>query len=243
MTTENQQTPGADAQNQSQQGQTPNSEAPKEQQKPDQTNSAESSTQTDLGSSDKSGETSDTTDLGAEDEPSGEGKKAEAPAYAEFYGPPETGAYEDFALPDGTVADPDLRSKFEPFAKELGLSQKGAQKLVDFKAEMDKHAMENWRNHLGDLKTKAQADPEIGGAKYEAAVASGRSAVAKFGTPAFRQMLNQYGVGAHPEMIKFMAKIGQAMGETPTVGEGTAAGGTNKPLHEKLYTHPSSQPK
>lgn len=171
------------------------------------------------------------TDLGAEeasDDP------ASPPPYAEYHGAPE-GEYEDFVLPDGAVADEALAAEFRPFAKELGLSQKGAQRLVEFKTKLDQHQLRQWQDHLKELRTQAQAHPEIGGARYNEAVAIGRSVIAKFGTPGLRQMMNAYGVGAHPEMIAFMARIGRAVGETPALGNGDGAGGGQKPLHEILY--------
>lgn len=145
------------------------------------------------------------------------------------------GEYEDFQLPDGAVADEVLAAEFRPFAKELGLSQKGAQKLVDFKAKLDQRQLEIWHGHLQELKTQAQAHPEIGGAKYAEAVGLGRQVIAKFGTPGLRKVMNDYGVGAHPEMIAFMARIGRAVGETPALKNGDSAGNGQKPLHEILY--------
>lgn len=132
--------------------------------------------------------------------------------------------------------DEELRSDFLPLARELNLSQKGAQRLVDLQAKAVERQLQRWGTHLTELKTQAQADPEIGGAKYEPAVTSARAAIAKFGTPALRKVMNDYGVGAHPEMIRFMSKVGLAMGETPALASGGSAGVTDKtPLHEILY--------
>lgn len=171
-----------------------------------------------------------TTDLGEEDPK----PEDEAAPYAEYHTPPE-GDYEDFVLPDGAVADEAIKLEFLPIVKELGLSQKGAQKLVDFKSKLDTLQLKNWSNHLVELKATAQKDPEIGGAKYQPAVAQAKAAIAKFGTPGLRKMFNDYGVGNHPEMIRFMAKIGAATGETPALEPGGGAGVVNKPLHEILY--------
>jgi hypothetical protein len=132
--------------------------------------------------------------------------------------------------------DEDLASEFKPIAKELNLNQKGAQKLVDLKAKDVQNQLKRWGDHLVELKTTAQADPEIGGANYDKAVQTAKGAIAKFGTPGFRKMLNDYGVGAHPEMIRFMRKVGLAMGEAPALETGGNGGvTTQKPLHEILY--------
>ena len=176
------------------------------------------------------------TDLGADPEetnPDGT-PKAKEPVKNEYHGFPETGDFE-ITVPDGFQADPALKESFAPIAKELDLSPKGVQKLVDYKAGLDKAAVQRWGDHLVELKTQAKADPEIGGAKYDPAVAAGRGVIGKYGTPAFRKMLNDYGVGAHPEMIRFMSKVAKATGETPVLDGGAGSGVVNKPLHELLY--------
>lgn len=202
------------------------------------------SASTDLGSETPSGDTpavGATTDLGSEDEAAAAAQAAEPPPYAKYHAPPEDGVYADPVLPDGAVANPELKAKFLPVVAELGLSQEGMQKLVDFKSEIDQEQIKVWSDHLGELRTQAKADPEIGGNKYDASIAAGKAAISKFGTPGLRSVLNHYGVGAHPEMIRFMARVGAAMGETPALnGEGSAPQGSTRPLHEVLYTNPNS---
>jgi hypothetical protein len=184
---------------------------------------------------------SNVTDLGADDEASAELNPDDTPKAKEeakpspYFGLPENGEYGEFTLPDGAEADPALRDEFLPIVKELQLNQEGAQKLVDFKAKLDQHAIENWGNHVNDLRTQAQADPEIGGAKYQPSLIAGKAAIKQFGTPAFRQMLNHYGVGNHPEMIRFLAKVGAATSETTIPPGGGATTVADKPLHDLMY--------
>jgi len=169
-----------------------------------------------------------TTDLGAEDKPT------DTPAN-EMHGAPE-GDYSEFTVPDGSTRDPVLLGEFTPLAKELGLSQKGAQKLVDFKSKLDQRAIQAWGDHVKDLRTQAQADPEIGGTKYQASIAAGRDVIKKFAPAGFTQMLNSYGIGNHPLMIKFMTKIAAATGENPIPpNNGGSGGSVDKPLHEIFY--------
>ena len=212
----------------------------------------ENSASTDLA--DDSATTDSGTDLGSEDDPTPElnadGTPKEKPAEKEtpaFFGAPAEGTYAAFTLPDGAVADPILQESFTGLANELGLNQEGAQKLVDYKSQLDQHQVKLWGNHLKDLQVNAKADPVIGGANYPAAVTAGKAAISKFmsapasadGQPseaqAFRKMLNDYGVGAHPLMIRFMSRVGAAMGETPALGNGGNASVVDKPLHELMY--------
>lgn len=201
------------------------------------------STPTDLGAEETknegkpNGSASAATDLGTEPEgeatPKGD---AETPPWAEFHGAPAPEADYEITAPDGFEVDDELRSAFTPVARELNLSSKGAQKLVELKAKDIQLQTERWGNHLNELRSQAQADPEIGGAKYNDSVAAGRRVISKFGTPGLRKLMNDYGVGAHPEMIRFMRKIDSAMGEPSTMQSGDGPGVvTQKPLHEILY--------
>lgn len=195
-----------------------------------------------MGGSEQTQQTSETsegdTDLGSAEKKEGEGETETKPKPGEaFQGAPEGDAtYEAFTMPDGYTVDSELSDLVIPIGRELNLNQAGMQKLVDLKPKMDQIALERWKGHLTELKKEAQADPDIGGAKYAPAIAAGRAVIAKFGSPGLVKMLNHYGVGAHPEMIRFMSKIAAATGETPTpTSEGGGTGSVEKPLHELMY--------
>lgn len=205
-----------------------------------ETSTQNSTAGTDLGTETSVTSETSATDLGTEDNSSetteeGSAQPLAEDPFAELRGIPESGNYEAFSLPGGAEADPVLNEAFLPLAKELGLSQSGAQKIVDFKAKIDQHQLEQWGNHLTELKNSAKADAEIGGANYDKSIGLGRSVIAKFGTPKLREALNQYGIGAHPEMIRFLAKIGKAVGESPSIESKGGGVATEKPLHERMY--------
>lgn len=209
-----------------------------------QTPPATTTSDTDLGGSEQTSQEASTTsdtDLGADDEATTAAADAAAAADPKpgeaFQGAPEGDTpYEGLAMPDGYEPDEELTSLVTPIAKELNLNKDGMQKLVDLKPKMDQIALARWKGHVADLKKEAQADPEIGGAKYAPAVAAGRAVIAKFGNENFKKMLNYYGIGAHPEMIRFMDKIAKATGETPTPpSEGGGTASVDTPLHELMY--------
>lgn len=225
------------SQNQDNPQTTPDQNAPS----PDQ-NSQTSSTPSDSGSTDL-GSDPVPGDLGSDGEVAlgteGE-KKADEQTPPEYFGTLEEGQdYEPFTLPEGSVADPELQTSFASLAKKLQLNQKGAQELVNYKTELDQAQIKAWGNHLTELRQKAQADPVIGGAKYNESVSLGRQVIAKFGGAdggaELRAVMKNYGVGAHPAMIRFMAAIGRAVGETPTGGNAGSGGSVEKPLHELFY--------
>ena len=218
-------------QNANQQTQTTASSSTSEQQSA-QTDQALSSAEGDLTSDTASDEGDLTSDAPAEKQAAA---KEQADPYAQFRGVPETGEYGDYTMPDGAVADPALKAEFDPIVKELGLSQVGAQKLVDFKAKLDAAQLRLWNDYQQGLVTAAKRDPEIGGSRYSESLNVGRSVVSKFGTPEFKEMLRNAGIANHPEMIRFLAKVGKSTGETPALGEGGGAVSEKKPLYELMY--------
>jgi hypothetical protein len=188
------------------------------------------------GAAQPNGSVEQSTDLGTEPEPTPASEGESPPPWAEFHGAPAEGEDYEIVAPDGFAPDDSLRAEFVPVARELNLSPKGAQKLVDLHAKNLQLQSQRWGEHLTELRSQAQADPEIGGAKYLDAVAAGRRVISKYGTPGLRKLMNDYGVGAHPEMIRFMRKIDTAMGEPSTLPSGDGPGVVKeKPLHEILY--------
>lgn len=147
---------------------------------------------------------------GAEGEPgekpgeeAGEGEKAgESPD-----------AYADFTLPEGVELDAEALEKAAPIFKELGLDQAGAQKLVDTYAEMVQAGNQRQVDSFNQMKQgwfeAAQNDREIGGEKFEENVADAKAALTKFGNPELKKLLNEFGIGNNPEVIRFMAKVGK----------------------------------
>jgi hypothetical protein len=55
---------------------------------------------------------------------------------------------------------------------------------------------------------ETKADKEIGGDKLDATLATAKRALDAYGSPQFIEMLNQSGLGNHPEVVRFCAKVG-----------------------------------
>lgn len=158
-----------------------------------------------------------------------EAKLAREAAEAKKNEVPET--YEAFKVPEGVEMDEALLAEFAPLAKELGLTQDQAQKLVDLqtkmalgedtaRSEMLNKALEKQRNDWAD---QVKNDPEIGGAKFDATIATATKAVSTFFGDDFRTLLNESGIGNHPALIKGLHKIGLAISEDKMVLPGTDA--------------------
>lgn len=136
---------------------------------------------------------------------------------------PEDGKY-DLRMPDGISLDADLLDAISPDLAALALSNGQAQQLANtFIAAQQAasvKASEAWAQTLNQWVDTAKADPEIGGAKWDATVKNATRAIGQFGSPALKEYLEHSGGGNHAEMIRAWAKVGAAIGEdTPAVGD------------------------
>ncbi|MFV8981149.1 peptidase [Serratia fonticola] len=132
-------------------------------------------------------------------------KKDEKPVVPEKY---------EFKAPEGVEQlDPQALAVFEPIAKELGLSQEQAQKLVDIYPQIQQQQAEVWSKQVIDWGEQVKADKEIGGDKLTASVGQAQKALDQFGTPALRDYLHTSGLGNHPELVRAFAKVGKMMSE------------------------------
>jgi hypothetical protein len=138
--------------------------------------------------------------------------------------------YADFSLPEGIPLDRDLLTEATPLFKELGLTQEQAQKLVDFQAKQvqasSQSQVDAFNQLMKDWREQSENDSEFGGDKFEKSIAVARAVVDKFGTPGLKQLLEDHGVGNHPEVIRFMVKVGKLTAED-------VPGGTSVPTSKE----------
>lgn len=147
--------------------------------------------------------------------------------------------YADFAAPDGVELDATALDSFKPIAKELNLTQEQAQRIVDIQAETAQRWAEGVQQHVIDTRLgwreSAQADPEIGGEKFAENLAAAKHGLDTFGTAELKKLLDETGVGDHPEVVRFFYKVGKANSEHDFVNSG-------KPEKSKsFYDHPTSK--
>ncbi|HBC0624424.1 TPA: peptidase [Serratia marcescens] len=126
----------------------------------------------------------------------------------------------EFTPPEGQELDANALAVFEPIAKELGLSQEQAQKLVDIYPQIQQQQAEVWSKQVADWGEQVKADKEIGGDKFNASVGAAQRALDQFGNPELREYLNASGLGNHPALVRFCAKVGKAMAEDTFVVPG-----------------------
>ena len=147
----------------------------------------------------------------------------EAPAEAEKpQGAPE--AYE-FKAPDGREFDPKVLEGFSEAAKELNLPQEAAQAMLDKIAPALAAKQEQALNETrAKWETDAKADKEFGGDKLTENLALAKKAIETFGSPELRTLLDETGLGSHPEFIRVFVRAGKAISEDGFVA---GRGGSN----------------
>lgn len=131
------------------------------------------------------------------------------PAKTEAKITPET--YGEFALPEGMPVDGPLLDQFKAVAAETGLSQEQAQKLVELHARSVQGHMEAHAAAVKGWTEAAKADKEIGGDRYEETRHVVGTVLATFGSPELIALLDGTGLGEHPDVIRFTARVGKAM--------------------------------
>lgn len=136
--------------------------------------------------------------------------------------------FADFALPEGVEINAEVLTQFKGIAKELGISQEAAQKLIDLQASMETNRAEATQLALAEQAKQwaeaIKADKELGGEKFAATQESAVKAIERFGSPELRSLLNDTGLGNHPELVKFCHRIGAAISEDGLVLGGTQTG-------------------
>jgi hypothetical protein len=142
--------------------------------------------------------------------------------------------------------DPEAVAAATPVFKELGLSNEQAQKLIPVAGQFAKRIVEQRDQELiGGIAEQrkawleeAKADPEIGGAKWDGTLQTAAKALDTLGFPKgspLRNLLDDSGLGNHPDMIRFVAKVGSVIAEDASFPRGDQGGRGKKSDAELFY--------
>jgi len=147
-------------------------------------------------------------------------------------GAPETYEFNTKLSDDSSELDPEIVTTFGEVAKELDLPQDAAQKVLDKvapamqarQAKLIEDTKIEWAN-------QSQSDQEFGGENLSANLEVAKQSLDAFGTDAFKSLLQESGLGNHPEVIRFMYRAGKAISEDSYVGNSQGANprGSNIP--------------
>jgi hypothetical protein len=146
---------------------------------------------------------------------------------------PAPADYSTVKAPDGSKLDPARVAALTSWAKDKKLPPEVAQDvlnreheaLASYEASQVAALEKQKETWLADLKN----DKEIGGEKLNASVEPARRLIDKFGSPEFKKALDDTGLGNHPELVRFVARIAKAVGEDNLVLPSGAGGGAKDP--------------
>ena len=154
---------------------------------------------------------------------------------------PKAGAPEvyEFKAAEGQTFDPEFVKSYSEVARELNLTQEAAQTMIDkvgpVLAQQQAAQIAQVRN---DWAEASKVDAEFGGAKFNENLAIAKQSIDKFATPEFKKMLDDTGLGNHPEWIRYCYRVSKAFApDTLETGhrEGDAAPKDFNSMASKLY--------
>lgn len=126
---------------------------------------------------------------------------------------PETYSFKD---KEGNDIPAEQTAQYADVFKKAGLTAEQAQQLFDayHSANFDfNQKLSAAINEQADTWYKqVLADKELGGQNYDTTKLDIGRAMDRFGTPELRRFLNDSQLGFHPELVRFVAKIGKALG-------------------------------
>lgn len=163
--------------------------------------------------------------------------------------PPPAGAKLELKFPETLkLNEAETKAFAELAGAKLGLDSPKAQALVDWYAErtaaQEKAGLEAAQAELKGWNEAITADKELGGAQLEATKKHATAALKAYATPELRALLSETGLGSHPEVVRFVTKVGKALADDSVAG---GAGGSAPDANseaaflEKLF--PSMHPR
>lgn len=146
------------------------------------------------------------------------------------------GAPEKYEFANADQLDGAVVESFSEIARELNLSQDAAQKVLDKMAPViQSQQMDRIEAARTQWLEDAKVDKEFGGEKLQENLGLAKKALDAFATPELRVLLNESGLGNHPEVIRVFVRAGKAISEDRLVtgAQGGQTSGTND--FKRLY--------
>lgn len=148
---------------------------------------------------------------------------------------------EDLALPEGFVADPEVMAVFGEVAADLKLNKEQAQKLVPVGAKIAEAIATRQAEFMAETRKEwreqVKNDKVIGS---EAAMGIAKKGYNQVATPELKKLMDDTGLGDHPEFIRLFHTIGERVSEESTLVRGGNGAPSQVSPEDKMYTHPTS---
>jgi len=135
--------------------------------------------------------------------------------------PPPPIEYQPFQFVEGFEPDQKVLGTFTDVLKEHRAPQELGQKLLDlYTSEIEKIGnaqTEVWNKLQSDWQKQVKDDPDIGGDNLPQVLSRAARVLDTYGTPDLRKVMTLTGAGNHPEMVKFISKVADALSEARPV--------------------------
>ena len=121
-------------------------------------------------------------------------------------------SYADFVVPEGTTVDEKLVEHMSPVMRDAGLSQEGAQKLVDgwgvYVQQVTAAHEQELAQKKSEMRKEIQAVPNF----KETVLSPAKHALAVLASPADQtRIISQY--GDDPAVLRLLARVGEKLRE------------------------------
>lgn len=142
----------------------------------------------------------------------------------------------EYEAPEGFDLSEEVQNRLEAFsdrAKDMSLSQDQYQALIDYDIERGQAAVEfqstAFDERIESWGEEVKADKELGGENLEANLGLAKKVLDGYGSAGFSALLERpspenpdgLGLGNHPEMIRFLQRVGKSVGESDFIdGDG-----------------------
>lgn len=122
--------------------------------------------------------------------------------------------------------------------KAIADAQAAATKKIadDARNELNTNLVKAVNDTRAEWLAKSKADAEFGGVNYDANMGVAKQAMEAYVSPAFKEFLDQTGLGNHPELIRSFYKVGKDIAEGKLImGRQAEAAAAGKSPAQRLY--------
>ncbi len=151
---------------------------------------------------------------------------------------------EAYQFPEDFAVDNERLSAFHGVVEQYGVPLEGAQALLDLfvdnQAQQNKSQRDQLVQQVQTWEQQVKSDKLVGGADYERKLAVARAAVERYGDQGLRDYLDATGAGSHPDVVRWMYRVGQATADDRFLPPGSGAGPLSpearaRRLYDKTY--------
>ncbi len=145
----------------------------------------------------------------------------------------------DLKLPENSLLDASHTEKIAAYAKAQGLSNDAAQALLNREAtvvaDYAEGLKEKQKQKSSEWVDQVKGDTELGGEGFARNSELAKRVINRYGSDALKKELNETGLGNHPELVRFVSRIGKSMSEDQLILPGKNAGGVSKSMEDVFY--------